>query len=70
MANQGNEEKTIKKDQQGPREVREEVAEEIRDGNPMQPIVRKPNRDRARGDFDRTGIHHDEGTSRADETES
>jgi hypothetical protein len=67
MANLRNEEKTIKKDQHGPREVREEVAEEIRDGNPMQPIVRNPNRDRARGDWDRTGDHHDEDPNRPDD---
>jgi hypothetical protein len=67
MANMRNDDKLIKKDQHGPREVREEVAEEIRDGSPTQPIVRNPNRDRERGDWDRTGDHHDEGTSRVEE---
>jgi hypothetical protein len=53
-------EKQIKKDQQGPREVREEVSELIRDGSDSSPIIRNPNRDQARGDWDRTGDHHDE----------
>jgi hypothetical protein len=50
---------SVRKDQAGPRETREEVLEEIRDGAP-QPRVEHPNRDRARGDRDRTGDHHDE----------
>jgi hypothetical protein len=67
MANVRREEKQIKKDQHSVREVREEVGEEIRDGSTTQPIVRNPNRDQARGDWDRTGDHHDENTSRAEE---
>jgi hypothetical protein len=35
------------------------VLEEIRDGSTL-PRVENPNRDRARGDWDRTGDHHDE----------
>jgi hypothetical protein len=50
--------KPIRRDQRGPRETREEVLEEIRDRSP-QPRVENPNRDRARGDWDRTGDHHD-----------
>jgi hypothetical protein len=57
----------IKKDQLGPREVIEETHEEIRDGSTIRPQVKQPNRDRARGDWDRTGDHRDEGTSRAEE---
>ena len=65
MANtpRGNE-KRIKKDQAGPREAREEVLEEIRSSD-AQPLIRQPNRDRARGDRDRTGDHQDVGTSRS-----
>ena len=58
---------TIKKDQRGPREIIEEANEEIRDGSTTKPQVKQPNRDRARGDWDRTGDRHDEGTSRSEE---
>jgi hypothetical protein len=67
MADERREEKQIKNDQLGPREVIDEANEEIRDGSVTKPQVRQPNRDRARGDWDRTGDHHDEGTSRAEE---
>jgi hypothetical protein len=65
MANtpQGDE-RHIKKDQAGPRETRQEVLEEIRSSN-APPLVRQPNRDRARGDRDRTGDHQDVGASRS-----
>jgi hypothetical protein len=66
MAEPRRTDKMLKKDQQGPRDVRTEVTEEIASG-PTSPIVRQPNRDRARGDWDRTGDHHDEGQSRADD---
>ncbi len=59
MPDRTREQKSLRKDQAGPREAREEMLEEIRDGNP-QPRVENPNRDRARGDWDRTGGHHDE----------
>ena len=61
--------KQLKKDSRGPREVRREIAEEIRSSG-TKPRLQDPNRDRARGDWDRTGDHHDEGMSRGDETES
>ena len=67
MADARKEDKQIKKDQLGPREVIEETNEEIRDGSTIRPQVKQPNRDRARGDWDRTGDHRDEGTSRAEE---
>jgi hypothetical protein len=57
-------EKGIRKDQAGPRETRDEVLEEIRSSD-SQPIIRQPNRDRARGDWDRTGDHTDVGASRS-----
>jgi hypothetical protein len=60
--------KRIKRDQSTPRDLRREVGEEIRSSG-AQPIVRRPNRDRARGDWDRTGDHQDAGTSRAEDTE-
>jgi hypothetical protein len=56
--------KGIKKDQAGPREVRQEVLEEIGSSD-AQPLIRQPNRDRARGDRDRTGDHQDVGRSRS-----
>jgi len=56
--------KRIKKDQAGPREARQEVLEEIHSGD-AQPLIRQPNRDRARGDWDRTGDHQDVGASRS-----
>ena len=59
MADVRREDKPIRKDQQGARDVREEVAEQIRDGADSQPRLRKPSRDQARGDWDRTGDHHD-----------
>ncbi len=55
-----------RKNQRGVREVREEIGEEIRSGA-TKPRQEHPNRDRARGDRDRTGVHHDEGMSRADD---
>lgn len=58
MSGANRDQKSFRKDQAGPRETREEVLEEIRDGSP-QPRVENPNRDRARGDWDRTGDHHD-----------
>ena len=55
----------LKKDQKGVRETRDEISQEI---NPSgtKPRQGHPNRDRARGDWDRSGEHHDEGTSRAE----
>jgi hypothetical protein len=70
MPNVRKEEKQIKKDQHGVRDVREEVGEEIREGSRTQPIVKNPNRDKARGDWDRTGDHHDEGSSRSEEEDN
>jgi hypothetical protein len=58
--------KPSRKDQTGPREIREEVGEEIQQDD-VKPRVENPNRDRARGDWDRSGVHHDEGTSRSTE---
>jgi hypothetical protein len=60
MAELRKEQKQFRKDQRGAREMREEVSERIRDGADTQPIIRNPNRDRARGDWDRTGLHRDE----------
>ena len=66
MADARRSDKLLKKDASGPRQAREELAEDIR-SSATQPRQKNPNRDRARGDRDRTGIHHDEGMSRADE---
>ena len=55
--------KELKKDQQVRREVRGEIDGEIaQDRTSAQ--YRNPNRDQARGDWDRTGRHTDEGSSR------
>lgn len=59
MSNANPDQRAIRKDQKSPREVRDEVREEIRDGS-TPPRVEHPNRDRVRGDWDRTGDHHDE----------
>jgi hypothetical protein len=52
--------KQLKKDQSVAREVRSEVEERTRDGADSQPLIKNPNRDQARGDWDRSGVHHDE----------
>jgi len=49
--------KFTKKDQRGPRDTREAIEEEIGSG-PTKPRQENPNRDRARGDWDRSGDHH------------
>jgi hypothetical protein len=55
--------KEIKKDQQVRREVLGELGTEIdQERTPAQ--YRNPNRDQARGDWDRTGRRTDEGRSR------
>ncbi len=51
--------KDIRKDQRGPREAREELQDSVRSTD-VQPREQDPNRDRARGDRDRTGRHGDE----------
>ena len=57
------ESKEIKKDQQVRREVLGEIGSEIsQDGT--EPRYRNPNRDQARGDWDRTGRRTDEQRSR------
>jgi hypothetical protein len=58
--------KALRKDPISVREAREELSEETHSGA-TKPRQAHPNRDRARGDWDRTGDHHDEGTSRAEE---
>ena len=61
-------EKQLRRDQQVRREVQKEVGEQIRSSE-AKPIIRQPNRDQARGDWDRTGNHHDVGASRAPDDE-
>ena len=55
--------KEIKKDQQVRREVLGEIGAEIGQDR-TQPQYRNPNRDQARGDWDRTGRRTDEQRSR------
>ena len=60
------ESKELKKDQQVRRLALQEIGSEIvQQGNA--PVYRNPNRDQARGDWDRTGRRTDEGNSRAPE---
>jgi hypothetical protein len=58
--------KEIKKDQQIRREVLDELASET-DQDRTGPNYRNANRDQARGDWDRSGRHTDEGRSRDEE---
>jgi hypothetical protein len=64
MADARKEDKQLKRDQSVGRDVRTEVEEQMRDGADSQPIIKNPNRDKARGDWDRTGDHHDENVGR------
>ena len=57
------ESKELKKDQQVRREVLGELGSEIAQERTT-PQYRNPNRDQARGDWDRSGRHADEGNSR------
>ena len=45
--------KKLKKDQRTPRDDRQDVEQEIRSGG-TKPSIKQPNRDRARGDWDRS----------------
>jgi hypothetical protein len=57
------ESKEIKKDQQVRREVLSEIGSEIAQDR-SGPSYRNPNRDQARGDWDRSGRRTDENSSR------
>jgi hypothetical protein len=61
--NRRGESKQLKKDQQVRREVRSEIGSEIVQGG-SGAQYRNPNRDQARGDWDRSGRHTDEDRSR------
>jgi hypothetical protein len=64
MANRkGRESKELKKAQTARREVLEEISSEITQAH-TEPTYRNPNRDQARGDWDRSGRHTDEERSR------
>ncbi len=56
----------LKKDQTVRREVLEEVNDETIQGGRVEPKYRNPNRDQARGDWDRSRRRTDEGNSRDD----
>jgi hypothetical protein len=58
--------KEPKKDQAAPREVTRDIEQETFPRR-SETTYRKHNRDKARGDWDRTGRHGDEGTSRDEE---
>ena len=57
------ESKELKKDQTIRREVLDEIGSEITQDR-IEPTYRNPNRDQARGDWDRSGRHTDEERSR------
>jgi hypothetical protein len=61
--NRRGEGKQLKKDRQIQREVRGDIGAETGSG-PSGPQYRNPNRDQARGDWDRSGRHTDEERSR------
>jgi hypothetical protein len=54
--------KELRKDPRVARDVRDEVDELMRDGSDAKPLIKNPNRDQARGDTDRSGLHRDEDT--------
>lgn len=60
------ESKEIKKDQMVRREVLDEIAKETVQER-QETMYRNPNRDQARGDWDRSRRHTDEGMSRDEE---
>jgi hypothetical protein len=64
--NRRGDEKQLKKDQQIRRELHQDVGEEIRSGG-TKPLIRQPNRDQVRGDWDRTGDHQDVNANRTPE---
>jgi hypothetical protein len=59
------ESKELRKDQQVRREVLGEIGTEIAQDR-TSAHYRNPNRDQARGDWDRSGFHTDQGASRDD----
>ena len=61
--NRRGESKQLKKDQQVRREVRQDIGAETT-SSASGPQYRNPNRDQARGDWDRSGRHTDEDRSR------
>ena len=65
MVDRRRNDKELKRDQQVRREVRTEIGSEIAQDR-TGPTYRNPNRDQARGDWDRSGRHVDEGRSRDD----
>ena len=69
MGQRGNrgERSPVKKDRQAVQGVRQEIDDEIRGGTAVPVLQRDRNRDVARGDWDRTSRHHDEGMSREDQ---
>ncbi len=54
---------SMKKDRQGVQRLRDEIDEQIGSGS-VRPQQRDHNRDAARGDWDRSSRHHDEGIAR------
>jgi len=58
MGDRRRNDETLKKDHYGSRDDREEINETIRSAATA-PLQKQPNRDRARGDWDRSGDHHD-----------
>jgi hypothetical protein len=61
------ESKELKKDQMVRREVLDEIAKETNEQDRQEAHYRNPNRDQARGDWDRSRRHTDEGRSREED---
>ena len=66
MAEPRRSDKYLKKQPSTVRDATEEISEEIRPGG-TKPRQEHPNRDRARGDWDRSGHHHDEEPNRPEQ---
>jgi hypothetical protein len=66
MAEVRREDKLLRKDQSVSREAREELNEETRPTG-TKPRMEHANRDRARGDWDRSNQRRDENSSRSEE---
>jgi hypothetical protein len=58
MAHESKLDKELRKDPTVARDVRNEIEELMRDGTDAKPLIKNPNRDQARGDADRSGLHH------------
>jgi hypothetical protein len=63
MSNAKQEDKVIRRDEHGSREIRDEIENERREDSTVKPLQGNVNRDRARGDWDRSGTGSGAGPS-------